>query len=94
MSEEDPYAHLPLMQRPDFVYRAHKHVRARRLQVGDIVLETARDTPKECWTITRVEEDKHVGVVYCWYQGRDKKTIIGISTDRIWVARREEYPPK
>jgi hypothetical protein len=91
---KDPYAHLPLMRRPDYVYRPHHHVRARRVQVGDIVLEREHGTPNERWTVSRVEEDVRFGIVYVWYQGRDRKTALGRSTERVWVARREEYPPK
>lgn len=89
---DDPYAHMPLMSRPDFVYRPSHHVRARRVKVGDIVLEREHGKPDERWTVTGVEE--RFGIVYVTYKGRDRKTALGLSTERVWIAREEPYPPK
>ena len=89
--EKDPYAHLPLMQRPDFILYDHKHVRARRVQVGDIVIERQYGSRDPRWTVTSVEEDERFKIVYVTYQGRDRKTALGMSTERVWVARRAEH---
>lgn len=84
---KDPYAHLPLMQRPDFVYREHKHVRARCVRVGDIILEKRHGREEERWTVTAVEVGDVLVYVSC--AGRKGKIALGLPTERIWIARKE-----
>jgi hypothetical protein len=87
---EDPYAHLPLMQRPDYIPYDHKHVRARRVQVGDFILERQYGRLNPRWIVASVREDERFKMVYVTYEGRDREYALGMSTERVWVARRAE----
>lgn len=83
--EPDPYAHLPLMKRPDFVYSKRMYVRNRRIQVGDYILDRQYGPAEEKWKVTKV--DATGPMVYVWFEGREKSWPMGLATDRIWVQR-------
>ena len=46
---------LPLMQQPGYVHTERKHVRADRIQPGDVVCETGRTPAEKRWTVEKVE---------------------------------------
>lgn len=79
---------LPLMQQPDFILRNHKHVLARRVLVGDIVLEKEHGRSDEKWTVEEVDVQAHM--TYVKYSGWHKKIGLGLNEERVWIARVDE----
>jgi hypothetical protein len=75
---------VPLMQREGYVYREHKHVLARRILPGDIVLEKRHGREEERWTVESIEATTWLTYV-TFVNGR--RTNIGSNTDRVWVSR-------
>lgn len=81
---EDPYAHLPVMQRPGYIYKETKHVYAKLVQVGDEVWQSEK-IKGGMWKI--VEVDVQPALVYVRYEGRKRKMALGAPNERIWVDR-------
>lgn len=77
---------VPLMQQPGSRYRERKHVRARRLEPGDVIAEGPRSAADKNWVVKNTEERS--GLVHVTYEN-GRTHVIGMATDRIYVDRYE-----
>lgn len=79
---------LPVMQRPGYVYRARKHVLARRVQPGDVIQDRSRTDPiTPSITVASIEVREHL--TYATFED-GKCYCLGSNESRVWVDRAEK----
>lgn len=79
------YDHLPVMQRPGYIYKATMLVRAKLVKVGDEVRQSAK-IKGGMWKIAEVVE---IGpaMVYVRFEGQSRRMGLGLPNERVWVDR-------